>query len=97
MTYYIQIDRQDRDSSDPLEPVVIGPFEKKSAASSHMEDSMDVEDWCYGEAKAKGYIVDDVYLTKKPEIPSYGINAPLITDEDFDASGWVRIGRNNKN
>lgn len=65
------------------EDIVIGPFEAHDAAMEHMQDSDDVDDWCYGEAKAKGYNVDDCYVTDNPTIPSYGINAPLpMLNED---------------
>ena len=66
---------------EPFEDVVIGPFEEEESARKRMNESIDVEDWCYTEAKAKGYIVDDVYITQNPAIPSYGVNEPVIFEE----------------
>lgn len=60
------------------ENILIGPFEDQAKAIEHADMSADVEDWCYGEAKAKGYNVDDVLIVCNPTlIPSYGINAPV--------------------
>lgn len=74
--WYIQIDRQTHDY-EPLEPIVIGPFHEKRKAEKHMDLSADVDDWVMAEAKKKQYLVDDVFMTKTPEIPSYGVNAPI--------------------
>lgn len=75
--WFIQIDRSTHNSEEvELEPIVIGPFHEKRKAVKHI-DSPDVDDWCMDEAQQEGYIVDDVYLTKTPKIPSYGINAPI--------------------
>lgn len=95
MAYYIHILRQTYDGEPfPEGDVVIGPFEGiggKARAIEHMNNSTDVEDWCYGEAKAKRYIVDDVYVKKTPRpVPAHGINAPVFY-EDNDAQG-VYIG-----
>lgn len=73
--WYIQIDRQTYDY-EPLEPIVIGPFHEKRKAEKHI-DSIDVDDWCFNEAKRQRYYVDDVVMTKTPEIPSYGVNEPV--------------------
>lgn len=75
--WYIEITREAQNYL-PMEPVVIGPFADNLEADSHMQDSADVEDWVTGEAKSKGYIVDDVFVTATPTVPSYGINAPVV-------------------
>ncbi len=62
------------------EQIVIGPFDDEQICYTYMNDSMDVEDWGYGEAKAKQYNCDEVYMTQTPDIPSYGINWPLEDD-----------------
>jgi hypothetical protein len=70
--WYVEIVR------DECENVLIGPFDTQEAATEHAQNSADVEDWCYGEAKAKGYTVDNVLIVENPTlIPSYGINAPV--------------------
>lgn len=63
------------------EDVVIGPFDTEEAAMTHAQDSADVLDWCYGEAKVAQYNVDDVYITAEPEIPSYGVILPVLDGE----------------
>lgn len=75
--WYVQIDRSELDLTEK-EPVVIGPFKSKAAARKHMHDSADVDDWCYGEAKASKYVVEDCYITQTPTIPSYGVNPPTF-------------------
>ena len=60
------------------EQIVVGPFDDPKRCEDHMNYSMDIEDWCYGEAKAKQYNVDHVYMTQTPDIPSYGINRPYV-------------------
>ena len=73
MSWYVEIVR-----GVPFEDILIGPFDTQEAARKHMDDSADVEDWCYGEAKAEGYIVEDVFVIENPDsIPSYGVNAPV--------------------
>lgn len=76
--WYIQIDRQTLDQQ-PMEPLVIGPWrdEEKEKAEDHLQNSLDMEDWLYAEAKASHYVADDAYLTKTPDVPSYGINPPV--------------------
>lgn len=87
MSWYVVITRDEYIDypksleTKPMEDVVIGPFEEEEAAISHMEDSADVEDWCYGEAKAKNYTVDDVYVAEDPTFPSYGVNAPILSED----------------
>lgn len=69
----------------PFENILIGPFVDEAAAIAHAQGS-DVEDWCYGEAKAKGYTVDDVLIVHNPTlIPSYGVNAPVLPVYQTDA------------
>lgn len=75
--WFVEITRQTHDNQ-PLESIVIGPFHEKRKALKHMHDSSDVDDWCYGEAKQQNYLVDDVFITKTPETPSYGVNAPIF-------------------
>lgn len=71
--WYVEIVRD-----EPFENILIGPFTTKKSAAHHAEMSADVEDWCTGEAKAKGYTVDDVKIVENPtRIPSYGVNAPV--------------------
>ncbi len=65
-----------------MDDIVIGPFDDQIAAAEHMQDSVDVEDWVTGEAKASGYVVDDVFITQDlTRIPSHGINAPVFTED----------------
>lgn len=77
--WYIVVERSNIPEYNDIqwEDVVIGPFGDEKNCYDHMCNSMDVEDWCYGEAKAKQYNVDDVYMTQDPEIPSYGVNIPV--------------------
>jgi hypothetical protein len=79
--WYIVIERSNipEYNDTEWEDVVVGPFEAKEDAIKHMDYSMDIEDWCYGEAKAKQYNCDGAFVTDKPVIPSYGINAPVYT------------------
>ena len=80
--WYIVIERSNipEYNDTQWEQIVIGPFDDEKVAIEHMNYSMDVEDWCYGEAKAKQYNVDDVYVVPadQVDIPSYGINAPVL-------------------
>lgn len=74
MSWYVEIVRR-----EPFEDILIGPFDTQEEAQEHSDNSADVEDWCYGEAKAAGYIVEDVFVIENPEtIPSYGVNAPVF-------------------
>lgn len=81
--WYIVVERSNipEYNNTEWEQIVIGPFDNEQKCWDHMQDSMDVEDWCYGEAKDKQYNVDEVYMTQTPDIPSYGLNAPIL-DED---------------
>ena len=76
--WYVEIVRYNEDpDGEQFENVLIGPFDNEGDAEEHC-DSADVEDWCYGEAKQKGYTVDDVKIVHNPTlIPSYGVNTPV--------------------
>lgn len=79
MSWYVQIERSNipEYNDTQWEPIVIGPFDTEDEALKHLQDSLDVEDWCYHEAKAKQYNCDDAFVTEVPDIPSYGVNAPV--------------------
>lgn len=84
-SWYVVVTRQDYDGSPWHDgDVVIGPFDTEEQAEEHAQDSADVQDWCYGEAKAKRYIVDDVFWTQTPQVPAHGINAPVMPDPEPD-------------
>lgn len=80
--WYIVVERSNipEYNDTEWEDIVIGPFADEMFCYQHMCNSVDVEDWCYGEAKDKQYNVDDVYMTQTPEIPSYGVNSPVFDD-----------------
>lgn len=86
--WYIVVERSNipEYNDTQWEDVVIGPFDTEDEAIEHMDNSADVEDWCYGEAKAKQYNVDNCYVTADDdvEIPSYGVNAPIFSEEKED-------------
>jgi len=80
MSWYVQIERSNipEYNDTQWEPIVIGPFETEDDALKHL-DSTDVDDWCMDEAKQKQYNVDDAFVTEVPDIPSYGVNAPVYS------------------
>ena len=77
--WYIQIERSNipEYNDTEWEDVVVGPFDTQDEAIKHMDDSLDIEDWTYAEAKDKQYNVDNVFVTDSPNVPSYGVNAPV--------------------
>lgn len=81
MSWYVQIERSNTPEYNDIkwEQIVIGPFKTAESAVQHMEGSLDVEDWITAEAKTQQYNVDDCFVTDSPDIPSYGVNAPVYT------------------
>jgi hypothetical protein len=83
VSWYVVVERSNipEYNDTQWEDIVIGPFDTQEEAVTHMDDSLDVEDWMYGEAKAKQYNADGAFVTQNPDIPSYGVNAPILMNE----------------
>lgn len=89
--WYILIERTDMQLNE-IDPIVIGPFDDEDAATKHMDNSMDVEDWLGDEAKEQQYIVDDIRVRQDVPPPPLGYNAPVMDD---DETFWVPLGGKN--
>lgn len=82
--WYVVVEREEHDGTEwHGGNVVIGPFETEQEAGEYAQNSLDVEDWTYGEAKAQGYVAGEVFWTDSPTIPAHGVNAPIYDEENL--------------